>query len=254
MLSQLPQSQFLPSPAYPANSQMATNPTAWAIAWQQTQARKQSPAGANPFKHAAIALASVGAAVLLHRLPSRPLTKAQAIPTDWKVWAKVGLGLVGTQQLNAAIDWHPKPWLKALETMAITVPMVVGLKKLKAAPLLVSAPLVAGFVEGSNALLNVTQPQLPANWEPWAKRLAVLIPLSVGGLWAIPKASKLILKQLPKKLSGQTTAATTGVMATCARGCTPGGVICLSELSEMLGGASAIGHHAIDVTTDHKSN
>ncbi len=184
----------------------------------------------------------VGAGLLLHQLPAR--TSAFKVPTDWKVWASVALGIAATRQVNQATGWQPRPALAATETVALLTPMLHGFTPRALAMGTLTAPLVAGLSETATWVnRRVANPvaqqlQLP----DWLPKLAV----AGGLLWGGSKLTSAVFKRAQQwGAFGKLLAP--GAFAggiTCARGCTPGGVICLSELGEWLGGAGGWFHRS----------
>lgn len=175
----------------------------------------------------ALGLLTVG--FLLGLLPQRTLGTARTLfPVDWKAWAKIILGILSVNRLNRAFGYEPPPWLNGLQAVAVITPLTQGLdfvfSKKGVKQLAVIMPLVAGVVQSAVWLNKKLTPWLKDNWNvpPLATQLAVSTGMIIGGA----AISHKLLKNL-----GLGAAA----MTTCARGCSPGSVICLSEAGEMLG-------------------
>lgn len=182
-------------------------------------------------------------ALLTHQLPKRiPVGPASLLPPDWKVWARIGLGIATVNSLNKAFDWKPPAWLVGLETVAVVHPLAVGLSLTTLKQMVVTMPFVAGVVQGTTWLND--QAAEPAKTHlsipPLVTRLAIsaamlLISVKLFNKVYQPMLSKSFLgKWLGLEALHQTGSAM--FATTCARGCTPGGIICLSEAGEILGG------------------
>jgi len=188
------------------------------------------------------AVGLLGVGMLLHRLPVRQPGDGfkTILPADWKVWTRVLLGITAVHKINQAFDWHPSPWLGALEAVAIINPVAVGFSKNALKQTAVMAPLVAGVVQGASLIqAKIAQP-LQKQWQipPIVTQMGLTAALGLGTLMAYPRlykriaASGIIGKELQEKASEEaTTFATT--FTTCARGCSPGSFICLSELADI---------------------
>jgi hypothetical protein len=162
------------------------------------------------------------AGLLLHELPARSVPgRRWLLPTDPKVWGRVFLGIGAIHQINKAFDWQPPPWLAGLEAVAVITPLVMRFKAGTLKQVALLAPVVAGVVQLASELnKRITDPlQERANIPPVVTRLAIATALALGGM----KVSKLL---------GMGGAAA----MTCARGCTPGSLVCLSEVGEMVSG------------------
>jgi hypothetical protein len=162
------------------------------------------------------------AGMLTHQLPARAVPGVKRLlPTDPKVWARVILGILAVNKLNKALDWQPPPWLGGVEAVAVITPLAMKFNKasLKQAALL--APLVGAVVQAASWLNSKASEPLHEKFSipPFVTRMTIALGMALAGL----KASKLL--------------GIGGAMAmTCARGCTPGSIVCLSELGEMVSG------------------
>ncbi|MEB3286581.1 MAG: hypothetical protein VKJ04_03655 [Vampirovibrionales bacterium] len=201
----------------------------------------------------------LGVGLLLHQLPSRvPADGFKTIlPADWKVWARVILGIAAVQKLNRTLDWKPPPWLGALEAISIINPVAAGFSVANALQTIIMAPIVAGVVQGAHTLHNKIAEPIEQNYgvAPVFTRLGVSLLLGVGAILAYPKAFKVIvesrgykalvnripsakLKERILEASATSVAASASggaMFATCARGCSPGSFICLSEMADIVG-------------------
>lgn len=160
--------------------------------------------------------------LLLHELPARSVPgRRWLLPTDPKVWGRVFLGIGAIHQINKAFDWQPPPWLAGLEAVAIITPLAMRFKAGTLKQVALLAPVVAGVVQLASELnKRITGPlQEHTSIPPVVTRLAIATALALGGM----KVSKLL---------GMGGAAA----MTCARGCTPGSLVCLSEVGEMASG------------------
>lgn len=162
--------------------------------------------------------------MLLRTLPARTLARPTLIPVDWKAYAKIILGIKTVNAANNAFDFKPPPWLNGIQAVAAITPLTMGLSKASLKQFVFIAPLVAAVVQSAVILNKKATPVLKEkfNIPPLATQLA--ISTGMIGLGAV--ASHKLLKNL-----GMGAAA----VMTCARGCSPGSIICLSEAGEMLG-------------------
>jgi hypothetical protein len=189
-------------------------------------------------------------ALLLHQLPPR-LPKDDfktVLPADWKVWARVILGIAAVQKINQAFDWKPKPWLGALEAVAVINPLAVGFSRNNFRQMMVMAPLVAGLVQGTSYLQQkISGPaQDKANIPPVLTRLGLSLGLGIAsflGYSAIYRriaSTGIIGKELKDKAIEGGSAFASATFATCARGCTPGSFICLGEMADIVGSLGSL--------------
>lgn len=193
-------------------------------------------------------LGLLGVGMLLHQLPPRlPGDGLKTIlPSDWKIWARVLLGIQAIHQMNQAVSWNPPPWLGALEAVAIINPLAVGFSKNAIKQTVVMAPVVAAVVQGASLLRQTVAPT-PANQgqcqsTPLLLQAGITIGLGIAAMMAYPWIYKrvastgIIGQELKAKASQEASAFASTTFATCARGCSPGSFICLSELSDIAGG------------------
>jgi|GEM_PF-3072532 len=187
----------------------------------------------------------VGAGFLLHKLPAR-LPKdglKTMLPADWKVWAKVGLGIAAVQKLNQTISWKPPPWLGALEAVSIINPIAVGISKNNLIQMGVMAPVVAIVVQAASSLQKKIAPSLQDKYgtPPVLTRLGLSLVLGIGSLVAYPfiyrriASSGMLGKELKDQALESGSAFASAAFASCARGCSPGSFICLGEVADVVG-------------------
>lgn len=193
-------------------------------------------------RHSALG-ASAGlftAAILLKRLPARP-SAYQLIPTDWKQWAKAGLGVAGIARLNEALDWQPPLWLGTLQTVGILTPLLQKLERGLVRQFLILAPLVTGLVQLSHWASEKVEKPLAEKWNipPLVTKLGFSVLTTLPGMKAFPAVDKAVEGWFPRRGEGLSTAQTQATTAatgmTCARGCCASAV-CLNEIGEY-GGA-----------------
>lgn len=169
------------------------------------------------------------AAVLLNRLPARTMAGVQRtlVPVDWKAWAKIILGIMATNAGNRAFNFAPPPWLNGIEAVAVITAITQGVNRTAFKQFALIAPLVALVVQGAVFLNQKFDQSLKErfNVPPLATQLAISTTSIVLGAFA----SHRLLKSVGLGATGALAA------STCARGCSPGSMICLSEAGEMLG-------------------
>ncbi len=197
----------------------------------------------NPnFKNLATAVGLFGAGLFLRRLPSIEQT-TRGLPKDWKVYAKVLLGIFSVSQFNKAFDLKPPAWAQGLQTVGVIHPLTMGFSASALPHLALMMPLVAGVVETANRLQDTVGEAI--HDKTGVPKMVLRLILSFGlaglGMKVYPKlfetlARRNLLGKTAKETAQKGGAAVAGsAMVTCARGCTPGGVICMSELGELLG-------------------
>lgn len=162
------------------------------------------------------------AGLLTHQLPARAMPGVKhMLPTDPKVWLRVILGIAAVQKINKAFQWQPPPWLGGMEAVAVITPIAMKFTPAALKQVVMMAPIVGLVVQGAHELnKRITDPLKDKfSIPPFVTRLGIALSLAAAGL----KASKLM------GIGG-------AVAMTCARGCTPGSLVCLSELGEMATG------------------
>lgn len=212
-------------------------------------------------KAMAMAAGLFGTGMLLHRLPQRmPLDGWKTIlPADWKVWARVFLGLGAVQKTNQALDWHLPPWLSALETIAVVNPLAAGFSVNNLKQTAIMAPLVMAVVQGAHVVSQKAEKPARENFgiPTLATQLGLTSLTGLGAMLIYPPIYKAIAKSgvlgkdLKQKAAESASAFATATFASCARGCSPGSFICLSELADVGG---SLGLWLKDKLTGQKTN
>jgi hypothetical protein len=165
------------------------------------------------------------------------------LPSDWKVWTRVILGIAALQKINQVLGWKPPPWLGALEAIAIVNPLATGIRAENLVQMGLMAPIVAAVVEGASVLQKKIAPPLQKRYDtpPVIVRLGVSLILGVASLVLYPvlygriARSGILGKDLKEKAMESGSAFASAAFATCARGCSPGSFICLGELADVVG-------------------
>jgi hypothetical protein len=178
------------------------------------------------------------AAILLKRFPART-SAYQLIPTDWKQWAKAGLGIAGINQLNQGLNWNPPLWLGTLQTVSILTPLLQKLEKGWPRQFFLLAPLITGLVQANHWLSEKAEGPLERkfNIPPFITQLGFSIATTILGMKTFPlldkgteglfNRQKTLTKQAQP--AAQSTTVATGI--TCARGCCAS-TVCLNEIGE----------------------
>jgi hypothetical protein len=104
--------------------------------------------------------------------------------------------------------------------------------------------MVAGIVQAASFLHQSVSKELKEEYgvPSLISRLAISVGMVILGVKLFPKIHKPLMqsaffqKLFPKSNFSKTGSVLASTMTTCARGCTPGGIICLSEVGELLGG------------------
>lgn len=202
---------------------------------------------AHTAKNLTEALALTGVGLLTHKLPTHmPKEGKFLFPVDWKVFARIFLGLAVVRKLNEALDWKPPTWAGALEAVAIINTIALGVGKKQLVQMAVIGPLVAVIVQAASLLhQKVSKPVKDTlNVPPPITRLAIFTGFSLIG-WKLNKplleaAQSAIVKNFPTwgknlmKDGGLLTGASL-MTTSCARNCSPGSIICMTELGEAFG-------------------
>lgn len=229
------------------------NPAALALTNPEGSGRVSKQVGQNPSEPArglVTAGLAYGAGVLLRSLPTYTRPGKHWVPSDWKMFARPILGVYAVAQLNKALGWQPPPWLQGIETMSAITPLMSGVSRYGVGQWLTHAPLIGGLVQAAHLLNQSVSPKLKDEFgvPVLVTRLITSALITALGYWAIPPITKHLLKMpLPKRWfpppkEGSVGATLAGAMTTCARGCTPGGLICMSELSELIGSMGLWAH------------
>lgn len=189
-------------------------------------------------KQFAKAAAFFTAALMLRLAPLRP-SAYKLIPTDWKQWAKVALGITGIKHLNEGLGWKPPVWLGAIQTVAILNPLLQGVSKASMGQLALLIPMVAGLVEGTKVAGDKLEPSLHEQFQvpPVLTRIALSVGTTILGIFAFHKvyntaALKGLLGEEAKMLAASGTLAAVPVCTRCG-GCAS--VVCASEVGDFVG-------------------
>ncbi|MGE0201275.1 MAG: hypothetical protein AB7P76_09930 [Candidatus Melainabacteria bacterium] len=183
--------------------------------------------------------------MMTHQLPVRARPGKSLLPADWKAFFRIGSGIVAVNQLNKAMDWHPSTWQGALEAVTVINPLALGISNKSVAQMVVMAPLVTGVVQAATFLNEkVTEPLKEKLHIPTPiTRLALSLGFAGIGIMVYPQIFKVVAHSgllgrgiREEVLAGGAAAVAGSAMVTCARGCSPGSVVCLSETAEMMGG------------------
>ncbi len=167
------------------------------------------------------AAAFAGVALASHRFSAVKPLAGDLVPRDWKVWARVFLGIGALHKLNEGMNWKPAPWLGGAEAVAVITPLAMLFNKKTLTQTLIMMPLVAGIVQGANEIYKRVNPPLESKFS--------IPPVITGlGLSALITGASLSAY----RYMGISAAAAIG----CVRGCSPGSIVCLSELGELMGG------------------
>jgi hypothetical protein len=195
-------------------------------------------------KKLASAVGLFGVGMLLHQLPIRHPGDGfkTLLPADWKVWARVLIGIDVVHKLNQAFNLHLAPWQGALEAITIINPLAAGFSKNALKQTAVMAPLVACVVQAAHWTQNRIAKPLQLHWQiaPIITQAMITGILGLGAMFAYPHFYRMVAstgiigKELKQKaISSATTL--TDTFSTCPRGCTPSSFICLSELADISG-------------------
>jgi hypothetical protein len=196
--------------------------------------------------HATSALGLLGVALLLHRLPARP-SSFSLLSSDWKDWARLGLGVKAVDETNKAGGWTPPPWLLALQTVTVLAPLTHGVlnpKAYKQLPLL--ALTVPALVEGTHRLSEVATQQLEAHPEVpvphWLPNTLIPLASTIVGIVTLRNIVKMPTYQqfLGDAEAGHGAGTTiVGTEAVICGRCGGSHLICMSEIGDMLGSFGA---------------
>lgn len=172
--------------------------------------------------------------MLTHQLPSRAQAGRWLLPTDWKVFFRIAMGIFAVNRLNKGLNWQPSPMANAVETVAVINPLALGFSKLSLGQFAVMAPLIAGMV---GVMTTINQKygdtiQEKLHIPPLVTRLAMSVGFGVLGYKLFPKILNRIFKNVAT--AGAATATGAAFVTTCARGCSPS-LICMSEVAELGG-------------------
>jgi hypothetical protein len=248
ILTKSPATPFqAPSLGYTAAA-FALPPTAQPLlqsTFQSSQARVHSstpslPQTSQQYKSLAKAVGFILPAIALAKFaPGQSERVAKEwLPSDWKVWAKMGLGIASMSQMNKAFNWTPPPWLGALMNVSLMAGLMTGLTRSSLKVIAILGPCMAALVQGTQYIGDKLEKPLHDNYNipPWATRLGLSV-ISMGtGLMAFSPFFKWISPKMPSVFQEQESAATAAKAnqaknpAIISTGCgCCGGPICLNE-------------------------
>lgn len=206
----------------------------------------------SPWKNLASAAGFLGAALLLRRLPARP-TSFKLFSSDWKDWAKLGLGVVSLNKINQAFRYEPPPWLNAIQTVGVVTPLMLGFKKPALLQMAVLAPLVGALVQGTHWLSERSEGWLEdkAGVPAMVTRVAIAAAMVVLGLRTLPPMlgqvnawgreghfgqgmANAIRQEQAASHSAKANTQAAGISTICAR-CGGAHAICMSEIADFFG-------------------
>lgn len=171
------------------------------------------------------------AAVMLRRLPTSPSTFT-VISSDWKVWAKMALGMGVVSQVNQAANWKPPAWAVAMMNVAMIVPLMCKFgtteaKKQLAKSLAILMPGVAGLVAGTNWVNAHAEKPLEERYNipPAITRLVLSVSSTLLGIGVFHQIFKGMGLNLP----------ITAACSRCGGSCS---TVCATEIGEYV---SALG-------------
>jgi hypothetical protein len=176
------------------------------------------------------AIALITPAILLAKFAPGTV-RNELLPSDWKVWAKILLGIGSLNQANQALNWQPPPWLNAMMNVTLMTPLISGWQKGALKSILVLAPAVGGLVQGTHWLSGKAEKPLQDHFNipPVATRLALSVASMGVGLWSLPKVFKLS-DTLGLTSKQESAAVATTIAQSCPYGCCGGSAICLNEV------------------------
>ncbi len=192
--------------------------------------------------HVATAVGMFLVGRLLHRLPARhvnlaPSVKrgkwlADVIPTDWKDWTRMFLGVGVVNKVNEAINKPAPPWLAALQTVIVLTPMMSPKMFSKAAwktfPVIaVAVPALVQATNWAKDKINQDREAGRLNVPAWVPDIALPLASMVVGIVGLRAAIK------STSSTGKVVGAEVG--AICSR-CGGMHIACPTEIAEFFGG------------------
>jgi hypothetical protein len=196
-----------------------------------------------PGKHLAQAVGLFAVGLLLHRLPASK-SSFSLISSDWKDWARMTLGVFAAGEVNRSLDWHPKPWQLALETVTILSPLSNGLLNQKAwrqFPLLaIFVPLLVQSTDWLNQWAQHKLDDTHSHLPHWVPKLVISISATLAGLLTL---RSLVKTNAYRQLTGQSESVhasqVIGPEAIICTRCGGQHLLCMSELGDMAGSLGA---------------
>lgn len=195
-----------------------------------------APDTSQRLKSLAKAVALITPAILLAQVkPSKQALKIAAkevFPSDWKVWAKIGLGIASINQAQKALNWNPPPWLSGFMNVSIMAALMTGFTRNSAKTIAVLGPWVAALVQGTHYADHKLEKPLAEKYNipPWATKLALAIASMGTGFVGLPKIMALA--------EPEAEAANARALSTGSCGCCGGSPICFSQLSQLSNNAT----------------
>ena len=175
-----------------------------------------------------------GPAIFIASLGRRPKEVAQSfLPSDWRIWAKIGLGIAGINQANKALNWSPPPWLGAFLNVTVMAGLMTGLTRNSAKTIALVGPWLAALVQGTHYVDDKLEAPLQEkfNIPPVATKIGLSV-LSMGaGMAGLPKLMALAEPEVEASTLGSEKAANTRALSTGSCSCCAGSPICLTEVS-----------------------
>ena len=173
----------------------------------------------------------------------------ELLPSDWKVWAKLGLGIASMHQLNKSLQWEPPPWLGTILNVSLMAGLMTGISRSSLRSIIILGPCMAALVQGTQAITQQVEKPLQDKFNiPPALTELSLSVLSMGaGFFALPKMLEFTQEKFPKFWQSMESPAKTGSTQTAKAGalgvtgvcgCCGGAPICLNATAPY--GAAAI--------------
>jgi hypothetical protein len=191
--------------------------------------------------HVAKALGFFAAVLMLRKFPKGAAAQAASlhstlIPSDWKEWAKVGLGIAGMSQVNQAANWKPPVWLNAMMNVAVVSPLVSGLSRQHVAQGLILAPVVGALAQATHYVSDKAQRPLQEKWNipPVVSHAVFSVLMVLASLRIFPWVNSSIP---PLQASADGSAVKTGLASACVNGCCSS-VICVNDIGQLLAALS----------------
>jgi hypothetical protein len=152
----------------------------------------------------------------------------EMLPSDWKVWTKIGLGIASISQANKALNWSPPPWLGAFMNVSVMAGLMTGFTRNSAKTIALLGPWMAALVQGTHYANQKLEKPLEEKYNipPVATRLTLSV-LSMGaGFAGLPRLMALAEPEVATAGAANTRALATGGCACCG-----GSPICFTELA-----------------------
>jgi hypothetical protein len=183
-------------------------------------------------QHVAEAALFVGSVLALRRVPAaHSRLHSSLISTDWKEWAKVGLGIAAIGQVNQAINWKPPLWLQSMINVMVVGPLATGFTKRNMIQAAILAPIVAGMAQTTQTLSEKSEKpfQQVFHIPPAVTHALFSVGMMMAGLRIFPWVNNAI----PVSASGAGSAsARTGMISTCANGCCSS-LVCVNDVGQL---------------------